>query len=429
MKPLLTAKQLTIRYFSIVAIAMTAVHYSVFELTTDDLEYAFVQTRLNKIHEFIQSEVKNDGSITFENINIFTQEKFQFDTPPKILLEFSTISDSIPPINSLLYNQAMEIDNEKSSHDYYVMKIRLNIKNQQRDALLLIDNGLYEISEEQLVYYHTKQITITIVLTLLSLIVIIQMSRKLTLPIAALSKTLSSQNPADLNISPLTTEANTQELADMVCTFNLYQSKIQELIERERSFNCYASHELRSPLMVMKGALTLLNESDGKAFKDRQLLRLEKATEEMTEFVETLLSLTKPSLNDGQNEIEINTTLVGKVVENHTHLIQYKNISWQVHITGTPRIQIPEAIFHILLGNLIKNAFAYTEEGKIKIEATPHQLRVIDTGKGFESDKIKGYGLGLLLVRDIAKRFGYEFELLDNLPHGTIARLMFTSKQ
>lgn len=37
MKRLLSAKQLTVRYFSIVAIAIIAIHLSVFELTTDDL--------------------------------------------------------------------------------------------------------------------------------------------------------------------------------------------------------------------------------------------------------------------------------------------------------------------------------------------------------------------------------------------------------
>ncbi len=429
MKPLLSAKQLTARYFSIVAIAIIAVHLSVFELTTDDLEYAFVQNRLDNIYASLQSENGNESINTFEDFSLFNEEENITGNRPSLIFNLDQLPTNFPPIDKLSYNRATELGDESSKNDHYMMKVRLEKGDQERDALLVIDNTLYELSEEQLLSTHTKQITITLALTLLSLLVVVQISRKLTLPIAAFSKMLSSKNPADLNLLSVPKEVQTKELKDMVSTFNQYQSQIQALIERERSFNRYASHELRSPLMVMKGAITLLHESNNKAFTDRQLRRLDNATEEMSEFVETLLSLTKPIGLDEKTEILLDEALITRIVENHVHLLKDKPVSWRIRITERASIQMPEAAFHILLGNLIKNAFAYTDEGEVIIELHDQKLRVIDTGKGFdpENEKADGYGLGLLLVRDVSRRFGYAFELNTKNGGGTAATVHLSS--
>lgn len=416
MNRLLSAKQLTIRYFSIIAIAIIAVHYFVFELTTDDLEYTFAQNRLDSIHQLLQSKYK---------AKLKAKENFKLDESSSVFLNFQDLPNIFPKTNSLKYNQAIEVQNEASLQAYYVMRVKTAKNQQAHDALIVIDNRLYELSEEQLLSMHTKQVLITVIFILLSLIVVTHISRRLALPISTFSKALSAQNPADLNVLALPKAARTKELEDMIKTFNHYQSHIQTLLERERSFNRYASHELRSPLMVIKGAITLLNESNDKAFIARQLQRLETATDEMSEFVETLLSLTKAQNKEELTMTLVDQALIHKVIKNHTHLIQNKPVSWEIDVQEAQSILIPEAAFHILLGNLIKNAFAYTDKGTVTIKLSDQQLQVIDTGKGFEAEKTEGYGLGLLLVRDISQRYSYEFDLKNNQDRGTIATIKF----
>ncbi|KJF92475.1 ATP-binding protein [Photobacterium angustum] len=62
---------------------------------------------------------------------------------------------------------------------------------------------------------------------------------------------------------------------------------------------------------------------------------------------------------------------------------------------------------------------ACTEKGSIVISVTPSRISIIDTGIGLEKKPrgVEGYGLGLLISRDICHKYGYEFEILNN-PHG-----------
>lgn len=88
---------------------------------------------------------------------------------------------------------------------------------------------------------------------------------------------------------------------------------------------------------------------------------------------------------------------------------------------------MPKSPFHILLGNLIKNAFAYTQKGEVKVLVTQNQIAVIDTGKGgLEVETLspqEGFGLGLLLVKDICHRYHWEFSLSDNDVGGSTATI------
>ena len=90
-------------------------------------------------------------------------------------------------------------------------------------------------------------------------------------------------------------------------------------------------------------------------------------------------------------------------------------------------IDIPEYAFHILLGNVIKNAFAYTQIGSVNVKVYCDKIEVLDTGKGVSIDtpKVEGYGLGLLLVRDICHRYGWYFDLINRDKHGTYATIYY----
>ena len=157
----------------------------------------------------------------------------------------------------------------------------------------MIDNTLYEFSEGELIGVHAKQLAVSLLLLVISLFVVMKIADRLTRPISRFANTLSEKSPDDLEPVEVPPGTETRELLKMVETFNDYQTRIRDLLERERAFNRYTSHELRTPLMVMQGAITLLGESKDEAFLNKQRRRLEKATGEINEFIDTLLSLTK----------------------------------------------------------------------------------------------------------------------------------------
>lgn len=425
MKPLIRAKQLTLHYFSVVAIAIILIHLSVFVLTTNDLEYGFAQNRLDKLYEVAKPEWSYlESSIEAANSDFTVPNFVRGGVSGSIIFDTQSLPSDFPVLSDLNYGEAFEVERDQSVNDLYIMKVPFS-GNNKTAALLVIDNALYDLSEQQLFYVHSKQIVISVVLTLLSLFVVIKISDKLTQPLATFSRTLSNRKPNELDQIPLPEGAVTKELEEMVSVFNRYQSQIKELLERERAFNRYASHELRSPLMVINGASILLSESSDPEFSKRQHLRIRQACDEMSEFVETLLSLTKSDERTLANALNVSGDLVNSIVENHNYMIEKKDVECKVKITNSISINMPESAFRILLGNLLKNAFAYTEEGHVTIKVTGAGIFVEDSGKGYEPNtkEVDGFGLGLLLVSDICHRFGYKFELIKNSDTGSTASI------
>ena len=416
MKSSRSAKQLTFLYFSMVACVIIIIHASVYESTTASIEDLYAQNRLTKINDYAKIFLANNDISGLASIEIQTQGKADFSSIATAYFDFSDLPENFPEPSTIPYGKGIEIAHDSLSKAHFVMKEKLVINGNPKDILLVLDNSLYELSESQLFSAHAKQLLLTFSLIIVSLLVVLKISARLTQPISLFADTLSRKSPDDLKPIPLPQGATTKELIEMVGMFNRYQERIRVLMERERSFNCYASHELRSPLMVIKGATTLLGESNAPDFIEKQRQRLNKATNEMYEFIETLLSLTKSIEKDELVPWLLTEVYLEKVIRQHEHLLGQKPVRWQVRVQENPTIRMPETAFHILISNLIKNAFAYTEQGTVTIEANHRCICVIDTGKGLKSKSKtnEGYGLGLLLVKDLCHKYSWHVELETN---------------
>lgn len=424
MKSIPTSKQITSLYFSIVAFAIIAIHASVFEMTTEDIEQIYAQNRLNNIEGFLMSEMKTVSSEKPDAQTINQRIRSELGENAKVYFDTASFPGYLKDRIPAEYGVGKEIINDDLSLAYFFSRVRL--EELKQDVFVVLDNRLYELSEEELFTVHSKQVLVSLCLLFLSLLVVLKISDRLTKPFSALKQRLEGRTAEDLAPIELPDDGvMTQELVALVDTLNLYQARVEEAMKRERSFNRYVSHELRSPLMVMKGAIQLLSHGNEPAFIEKQQQRLLKATQEMQEFIETLLELTKTeSLQHVERAIE--ESEIKGIIENQRFLIASKPIEWRVNYVSAPHLNIPEAVFHILLANLIKNAFAYTDEGLVEVVVTSHELTVSDTGSGL-SDKPsdEGYGLGLLLVKDICHRYQFEFEIGNKDEGGCIARIRF----
>jgi signal transduction histidine kinase len=92
------------------------------------------------------------------------------------------------------------------------------------------------------------------------------------------------------------------------------------------------------------------------------------------------------------------------------------------------------------IGNLLRNALAYTDSGEVRITLESGAIQVEDRGPGLQTDEIqqlfrpyvrgddsKGAGLGLSLVQRLCKRQGWQITLANRPGGGTVARLTFFS--
>ena len=412
MKNARSAKFHTFLYFSIVAFALIAIHVSVYWHTTEDLEHLYGQNRLDQIKRHADQMLAGVDVTGQPGIHIRSQGQSELDKGTEIVFDFSLLPDWLPNPDDLDWDDGVEALSKSTGEAYFMMKTQFHTANGLRDAILLMDFRLYELSESQLFASHAKQVAISVILLAISLFVVIKISDRLTRPISNFANTLAHKATKDLDPVPLPDGTATKELVEMVETFNRYLSRIRALVERERSFSRYASHEMRTPLTVMKGALTLMDESQDRDFQALQKQRLNDSVREMSELIETLLDLTRETRGEETVERHLAEAELTEIAKEHEHLLAGKNLSWRIIVRDEPVIRMPKETFRILLGNLVKNAFTYAEKGEVLIEAFPGGINVVDSGAVHaDGEHIKeGFGLGLLLVRDVCHRFGWRTE-------------------
>lgn len=208
---------------------------------------------------------------------------------------------------------------------------------------------------------------------------------------------------------------------------------IGSTMEKQRRFTADASHELRTPLTVMKAEIDLALEQDLSADELREVLvsNLEEV-QRLSDLSEQLLALT--SVEDSSicvEKLDL-SSLVNEFVDSFEQkhdLNVDKNIEPQIHVLGEPSLL--KNYMQILFDNAVK--YSGEDQPVISVSLMKNSsycvLVVRDEGIGIDlsdSDKIfdrfyrsneakkvgkQGYGLGLSLASQIAKKHGSKIHL------------------
>ena len=283
MKRIKTAKQLTFTYFSIVAFAIIAFHFSMFESLIENIETIYAENRMLKDKNTAVSLLEGTN-LTYVSVPPFSEAYVGKESIPAGVVLNPNMTD----------DKSYALD-ESSDTNLEVFSMRSNIvlNGEKKELYLLHYDEIYEASEDQMFQTQSTQLILSLLLLIVSLWVVMRISGRLTKPLSLLSESLGGRSSNNISDIQVPEGAATREVYQLVEQLNVYQDQIHTLIERERSFNRYASHELRTPLMVLKGSINLMGKSDSKPFLDKQRLRMDKACQEMEDYITTLLSLTR----------------------------------------------------------------------------------------------------------------------------------------
>jgi len=236
---------------------------------------------------------------------------------------------------------------------------------------------------------------------LVSLFFMHRMTKRLSEPLEKMAAALAAGEK--LHVSDELADGALSELKTLVDAIQSRDSRIQSLLERERQFNRDASHELRTPLAVATGAVEVMEAAgnDGAAFG-----RLKTALADMRHLTDGILWLSRDaSCSDTCPPLEI----CKEATQAYRHLLQDRKV--QVIFEETPSetvMPVPKAVAQVMIGNLVRNAFSYTDKGVIAITISDGSVAVRDTGVGFgkAGEGRKGFGIGLSLVERLCTHFG-----------------------
>ena len=319
-----------------------------------------------------------------------------------------------------------EIENQYASGFIDIIKKQQSTRIERENAISRAER----VSREQF-YIITVGTFIMIILAVLVVLVFINFQRQKFLGIELRKKNkLIEDHAAELRT--LNTEISEQN--KLLESDNRTKDKLLSII----------SHDLRNPLVNMKGILNLVNQGIIPDDQAKQLLvQLETQYMGTTSLLDNLLFWLRGQMQ-GKNleKIKVNISqIVKSLEEEHRMLLQRKVVKFFNHIITGTELYADKEMIRIVLRNLISNAIKFTPEGgTIEIMAEKNAsetlISVKDSGIGMDDQTIekikaknyyttagtsleKGSGFGLMLCSDLINRHNGKLEIFSEPSKGS----------
>jgi len=242
------------------------------------------------------------------------------------------------------------------------------------------------------------------------------------------------------------------EIEALAVTFNDMISRLDEAFTSQRQFMEDISHELKTPLSVLKGELevTLKRIRSAQEYETTLHSSLEEVNR-LARIVENLLVLARfdaktASLQTMPLDLSI---LIKESVEDIRLLADQKQIALQFNDARTADVFVDKNQIKRLILNILDNAIKYTPTGgSISVDLCQQKytvdIDISDTGIGIPENELpyifdrfyrvdksrssSGFGLGLSIAKSIVKAHGGEIYARPNTPQGTIFTISFPLK-
>jgi signal transduction histidine kinase len=246
--------------------------------------------------------------------------------------------------------------------------------------------------------------------------------------------------------APLAVGLPADEFGYLARVLDEYHENLRRTLDRERRFIADCSHELRTPVTTLNGAVTLLRDLPADdAAHDRALSRIERAGRRMERLIQTFLMIARENrVPAPTGEIAVEE-IVREVVDEWRALHPAHPLVVDFEECNDARLRCDREGLAVLVHNLVGNAFCHLRQGRLEISLSHNQegetiLRFEDDGPGLpefvelvevsgENPPRTGYGLGLSLVERLCVVQGWQIEKRPGHSGGTRIQITFATPQ
>lgn len=206
-------------------------------------------------------------------------------------------------------------------------------------------------------------------------------------------------------------------------------NRSEELFEQQKQFIGNASHELQTPLSVLKGRIEwLLDHTSPDEDAMGQLVSMQHTISHIVRLNKTLLLLSKIDNEQFPESVDVDMVqLCRDRIEFYEEIYADRNIHMTVHMPDRFIVYMNETLASIVVSNLIRNAYVHSRVGaNVEVRLCTSDLTVLNDGDGpldgahiferfYQGSKREGStGLGLALVDAVCRyycmRVEYDFK-------------------
>jgi len=282
-----------------------------------------------------------------------------------------------------------------------------------------------------------RQALLVVVIGLVTWIVVTRALR----PVEALRRELAQRD--ERNLSALRTDGLPRELQPMVDTANELMRRLARLIGHQKQFVRDASHQLRTPLAVLKTQAQ--NGLRGHADAQATMLDMHRTVDRAIRLANQMLALAKVEQVQGEavpERVDLRD-IAAEVALDLAPLVAEQAIDFELRAPPEPAwIEGHPWMLRELTRNLLHNAIRATPNGaplSLRVEDDGAEVRLVvaDSGPGIPAAQREhlfeafhtghpttGSGLGLTICREVCERMGGRIELVDRpAPGGGVAGL------
>lgn len=241
------------------------------------------------------------------------------------------------------------------------------------------------------------------------------------------------------------------EIEQLTNAFNEMLERLSNTFAAQRQFSANAAHELRTPLAVMRTKLEVFEKNNNPSAAEYQetvhMIRMQ--TSRLSHVIDILLEMTDLQSAQKQDRISL-ADMAEEVICDLTAVADKKEITITQN-PGTAEIIGNDTLIYRAIYNLVENAIKYNHTGgnvtvSIKEDSEFATVIISDNGPGiqqedwqhifepfFRVDKSRsrdmgGAGLGLALVKEIARQHGGDVYVVQSSKNGTEIALKLRRK-
>ena len=373
-----------------------------------------------------------------------------------------TLLDSLDARNDRIID-LVETGERQAATDFFVDSVRpiVTAASEALDPLkdAMDQRGRSVRREAQAVSASAARTTLLVVAIALLLTVILGLwtTGALSRPLSRLSEATAIVADGEFNAPEGLPYDRSDEIGHLSRSFGAMTERLAELDRLKAEFVSLATHELKTPINVIGGYAELLDEGLYGQLDEKQheiIGLIQDQTRSLTRLVNQLLDLSRfeaGGLRIEPHPVELGT-LLSEVESSFRALATQKQIDFQVKTRG----EIPDRVVldhdrirHEVLGNLLSNAFKFTDPGgEVRVcawdEGGRVHVEVSDTGVGIPEEqlphifekyyqvgaeaKAQGSGLGLAIAKHVVdahrgditarSKVGEGTRFRFSLPHG-----------